>query len=566
LNNAATPRGNASMGGDIISGWKGLQGGFAEQSITSENALVVKGQIEFVGADAGDAYTVLRYALTYQDSNSTLVNALTDSATWSHKGNHFGYEFTPRTGNGTMANGGGGAGTVWTINNGNWASTWSNGGKPIIAVNQAPRNAEIKQGEYNFAISVRSVDDITNKIKWYMIAKDNSYWFGGTVIDTSTTKKFNSIIFGVNEVEFTQFNVKEMKVDLGSPITVPEAPFQAFYVDSWGFGDSRGGWDLTPGEVVGNVSISGASPNSDWSAVRGAFEPYAPKTDKALIVTGKMKFTNGGFEAANSLRFGLFYSTTAGNAVVDSVADSNLVWNGDQTHYSGYLMVPPSGTNAAPNWVGSGMAGTWGGVSDGPFYSTEGAAGYVLGDQMTIPANTVGSAGTYEFKISVSKSGDNAAEVRFTLSGNNGYYWEGSATDNLMSTDKFNSIGFALNTNTTTGLDIMDVYVNYGDPIVLDVENPDGTSVIPVSYSLNQNYPNPFNPATTIEFALPKDSDVKLAVYNILGREITQLINIDLKAGYHRVNFNASNLSSGIYFYSLKAGDFTSVKKLVLMK
>ena len=87
-----------------------------------------------------------------------------------------------------------------------------------------------------------------------------------------------------------------------------------------------------------------------------------------------------------------------------------------------------------------------------------------------------------------------------------------------------------------------------------------------MEYSLGQNYPNPFNPTTTIEFALPQSNNVRLIVYDLLGRVVAELVNGELNAGYHKINFNASNLSSGIYFYSLKTGDFSSVKKLVLLK
>lgn len=83
---------------------------------------------------------------------------------------------------------------------------------------------------------------------------------------------------------------------------------------------------------------------------------------------------------------------------------------------------------------------------------------------------------------------------------------------------------------------------------------------------MDQNYPNPFNPTTTIEFALPHNSNVKLVVYDILGRSVANLVNGSLTAGYHKVNFNAANLSSGVYFYRIEAGDFVSVKKLMLLK
>jgi hypothetical protein len=86
-------------------------------------------------------------------------------------------------------------------------------------------------------------------------------------------------------------------------------------------------------------------------------------------------------------------------------------------------------------------------------------------------------------------------------------------------------------------------------------------------FALSQNYPNPFNPTTTIEFTLIKDSKVLLKVYNVLGKEVATLIDREMRAGIlHHVPFDASRLSSGIYFYRLEAKDNVQVKKLVLMK
>lgn len=86
------------------------------------------------------------------------------------------------------------------------------------------------------------------------------------------------------------------------------------------------------------------------------------------------------------------------------------------------------------------------------------------------------------------------------------------------------------------------------------------------SYSLEQNYPNPFNPATTISFKIAEQGFVILKVYDILGREAATVINEELPAGSHSVNFNASELTSGIYFYTLKSGNFSSTQKMVLIK
>jgi choice-of-anchor B domain-containing protein len=89
---------------------------------------------------------------------------------------------------------------------------------------------------------------------------------------------------------------------------------------------------------------------------------------------------------------------------------------------------------------------------------------------------------------------------------------------------------------------------------------------IPRNFELKQNYPNPFNPATIIEYSLPKNVHVSLKIYDILGREISALVDKFETAGEHSVTFDASKLPSGIYFYTLKAGDFTQTRKMTLIK
>ena len=96
--------------------------------------------------------------------------------------------------------------------------------------------------------------------------------------------------------------------------------------------------------------------------------------------------------------------------------------------------------------------------------------------------------------------------------------------------------------------------------------NGDSNSQLPDGFVLNQNYPNPFNPGTVISYFLPKTSQVHLTVYNVLGQQVATLVNADQSAGLHRINFNATTLSTGIYFYRLEAGEFAATQKMVLMK
>jgi hypothetical protein len=89
---------------------------------------------------------------------------------------------------------------------------------------------------------------------------------------------------------------------------------------------------------------------------------------------------------------------------------------------------------------------------------------------------------------------------------------------------------------------------------------------IPNEYFLSQNYPNPFNPSTTIKFAIPNDADVNLSIFNVLGELVTTLVDKNLNAGQYEYEFDAQNLSSGIYIYRIKANDFVETKKMVLLR
>ncbi len=98
-----------------------------------------------------------------------------------------------------------------------------------------------------------------------------------------------------------------------------------------------------------------------------------------------------------------------------------------------------------------------------------------------------------------------------------------------------------------------------------EIVNVNISSVL-TEYSLSQNYPNPFNPSTTIEYSIPESGNVKLSVYNTIGEEVGKLVNGYKEAGSYTINFDASKLTSGIYFYKLKVNNYNSVKKMLLLK
>ena len=93
-----------------------------------------------------------------------------------------------------------------------------------------------------------------------------------------------------------------------------------------------------------------------------------------------------------------------------------------------------------------------------------------------------------------------------------------------------------------------------------------GDISLPREYSLSNNYPNPFNPVTRIEFALPEAGLTRLIIYDLRGREVAKLVDVEMSAGIHNVTWDASKLASGLYFYRLTSGNYVKTKKMVLLK
>ena len=137
---------------------------------------------------------------------------------------------------------------------------------------------------------------------------------------------------------------------------------------------------------------------------------------------------------------------------------------------------------------------------------------------------------------------------------------------------RLNILGFDSTSNVPAGGDTLYLYMEKGLSIYDTIRvhgltvDIDETPYAPTSYSLSQNYPNPFNPSTKISYNIAMVGIVSLKIYDILGREVSTLVNEEKPAGKYEVNFNASNLASGVYFYQIKAGDFVQSKKMILLK
>lgn len=144
-------------------------------------------------------------------------------------------------------------------------------------------------------------------------------------------------------------------------------------------------------------------------------------------------------------------------------------------------------------------------------------------------------------------------------------YPVGKTTSEMKTQSTFTNSGWDF-TNTWA----MDSSVNDGYPylrwktVATDVKN--NLSLLPKNYSLSQNYPNPFNPTTRIKFVLPKAGQTTIRVYNILGQLVATLVNRRMRAGQYTISWDAHRMSSGMYLYRIKSGDYMEVKKMILMK
>ncbi|MFZ2323179.1 MAG: T9SS type A sorting domain-containing protein [Ignavibacteriaceae bacterium] len=147
--------------------------------------------------------------------------------------------------------------------------------------------------------------------------------------------------------------------------------------------------------------------------------------------------------------------------------------------------------------------------------------------------------------------------VKFDLSGYSYSLVNGIGVDSI-----YNSWDFGYSLSKIKGCILNGVV--YGDTTITDVEK--NTDLIPGEYKLEQNYPNPFNPSTTITYQLPNSSKVTLKVFDVLGEELITLVDEYKDSGKYEVQFNASDLPSGVYFYRIRSGNLIETKKMILLK
>lgn len=163
--------------------------------------------------------------------------------------------------------------------------------------------------------------------------------------------------------------------------------------------------------------------------------------------------------------------------------------------------------------------------------------------------------------ITKSEVNSNRFEVEKLVSGKWLKVGEVTAAGNSNVEHKYSFEDNNITSNSSYRLKIVDNDGSYKYSNTLVLEN-----IRPMQYELKQNYPNPFNPTTVINYGIPQSSKVILKVYNIAGQEVMKLYEGEQEAGYYSINFNGNSLTSGIYIYSLEAGNVKISKKMMLVK
>jgi hypothetical protein len=180
-------------------------------------------------------------------------------------------------------------------------------------------------------------------------------------------------------------------------------------------------------------------------------------------------------------------------------------------------------------------------------------------------------AGTQNFRAAFEQSGEGNLPPRLIkYKGYDGSIWsesfefsDGDVTG--LQKPEVGDIDGSTPVSAFVGANYDGVYFDNETWVPVSVDD-DVISQTPTSFEISQNYPNPFNPSTSIQFKIPENSFVTLKVYNVLGKEVATLLNEEKNAGLYEVTFDATDFSSGIYFYKIEAGNFVATKKMILMK
>ena len=343
-------------------------------------------------------------------------------------------------------------------------------------------------------------------------------------------------------------------------------PDSSSLVESGKYFVSQGTSLATPAVTGSSALLLQQDPNLNYSQVKSLLENNA-ETDNYTLSTPNYTWGYGKLNIYDAMV----------NLINPSWPRNYSVFAYDQWNSSGYTNISPNNKFAikfTPNFTGKvtgALLDTYVNIniSDSIYFE-------IWSDNNGLPGTKLGSTAAYNasnllpFSWNyIDLTGTNA----IVTNGNNyhlvAYFTSGSQTGIFVDAGNpnsrssyFNGVSWTIKSNFNFR---MRVIAASNENSLTSIKTPKLAGV-PNQYELDQNYPNPFNPSTTIKYSIEKAGSVTLKIYDILGREIKTLVNEEEPAGNYIVRFNADNLSSGIYFYSIHSGNFVQSKKMIVLK
>ncbi len=324
--------------------------------------------------------------------------------------------------------------------------------------------------------------------------------------------------------------------------------FNNGYVSQTNVSTGKGYWVRYPSAatvpVCGTPSVGGVELAAGWNMI-GIFGTTVPVSG---ITTTPIGIINSSFFGFNT-----------GYVIPTNLEVGQGYWI--RTSQAGTMDLP-TGPSKSGNGVVSLIDKTWGKIivsdklgSQSVLYVTDKALANI--DGFALPP--VPPAGIFDARFTSQSLVENLSTISKVISIASATYPVEIRAEGIDLLVRDRATGKLINTVVKAGTSVV-----ISNESITSIEVSATTK--PLAYELQQNYPNPFNPSTLIRFALPEKTYARLTIYNQIGEQVVELVNGQMEAGYHQVTWNASNVSSGVYFYQLKTENFNSVKKLIFMK